>query len=38
MGQAGEARPLVLVRGLEFPSEPAAAQYLLRPAGEDLFL
>lgn len=38
MGQANEARPLVLVRGLEFPREPAAAHYLLRPAGEDLFL
>lgn len=38
MGQAGEARPLVLVRGLGFPREPASAQHLLRPAGEDLFL
>jgi len=38
MGQAGEARPLVLVRGLEFPREPAAAHHLLRPAAEDLFL
>ena len=38
MGQANEARPLVLVRGLEFPREPAAAHHLLRPAGEDLFL
>ncbi len=38
MGQAGEARPLVLVRGLEFPREPAPAHHLLRPAAEDLFL
>ena len=38
MGQAGESRPLVLVRGLEFPREPAAAHHLLRPAAEDLFL
>jgi len=38
MGQAGEARPLVLVRGLDFPREPAAARHLLRPAAEDLFL
>jgi len=38
MGQANESRPLVLVRGLEFPREPAAAHHLLRPAGEDLFL
>jgi len=38
MGQANEARPLVLIRGLEFPREPAAAHHLLRPAGEDLFL
>lgn len=38
MGQAREARPLVLVRGLDFPREPAAAHHLLRPAAEDLFL
>jgi coenzyme F420-0:L-glutamate ligase/coenzyme F420-1:gamma-L-glutamate ligase len=38
MGQASESRPLVLVRGLEFPSGPAAANHLLRPADEDLFL
>jgi len=38
MGQAGEARPLVLVRGLEFPRERASARHLLRPAAEDLFL
>ena len=38
MGQAGEARPLVIIRGLEFPREPAPARHLLRPAGEDLFL
>jgi coenzyme F420-0:L-glutamate ligase/coenzyme F420-1:gamma-L-glutamate ligase len=38
MGQAGEARPLVVIRGTEFPREPAPAHHLLRPAGEDLFL
>lgn len=37
MGQAGEARPLVLIRGAGFPREPAAASHLLRPVGEDLF-
>lgn len=38
MGQTDEARPLAVIRGLEFPVEPAAARHLLRPAGEDLFL
>ena len=38
MGQTDEARPLVIIRGLDFPAEPASAQHLLRPAGEDLFL
>jgi coenzyme F420-0:L-glutamate ligase / coenzyme F420-1:gamma-L-glutamate ligase len=37
MGQAGEARPVVLVRGLESraPTQPAAA--LIRPQQQDLF-
>jgi len=37
MGQASEARPVILVRGLpaRAPHRPAAA--LLRPSGEDLF-
>jgi coenzyme F420-0:L-glutamate ligase/coenzyme F420-1:gamma-L-glutamate ligase len=37
MGQAAEARPVILVRGLTTHAghQPAAA--LLRPAGEDLF-
>jgi coenzyme F420-0:L-glutamate ligase / coenzyme F420-1:gamma-L-glutamate ligase len=37
MGQAGEARPVVLVRGLESqaPAQPAAA--LIRPQQQDLF-
>jgi coenzyme F420-0:L-glutamate ligase/coenzyme F420-1:gamma-L-glutamate ligase len=37
MGQAGEARPVVLVRGLapRFPHQPATA--LLRPPEQDLF-
>lgn len=37
MGQAGEARPVVLIRGplAEAPHQPAAA--LLRPAEQDLF-
>ena len=38
MGQADEARPLVVLRGLEFPREPASADHLLRPPDEDLFL
>ena len=38
MGQAGEGRPLVVIRGAEFPRGPAPAQHLLRPGGEDLFL
>ncbi len=38
MGQADEARPLVVVRGLEFPHKPASARYLQRPPDEDLFL
>ena len=37
MGQADESRPLVILRGLEFPSEPASARHLLRPPEEDLF-
>jgi coenzyme F420-0:L-glutamate ligase / coenzyme F420-1:gamma-L-glutamate ligase len=37
MGQADEARPLVLLRGLEFPLEPASAKHLLRPRDADLF-
>ena len=37
MGQAGEARPVVLVRGLQSqaPAQPAAA--LIRPQQQDLF-
>ena len=38
MGQADEARPLVVVRGMDFPQEPSSARHLLRPADEDLFL
>ncbi len=37
MGEADEARPVVLVRGLIFPREPASASQLLRPQDEDLF-
>ncbi len=37
MGQTDEARPLVIVRGLEFPREPSSACHLLRPPEEDLF-
>jgi coenzyme F420-0:L-glutamate ligase/coenzyme F420-1:gamma-L-glutamate ligase len=37
MGQADEARPLVILRGLEFPRDPASARHLLRPPEEDLF-
>jgi len=38
MGQTDEARPLVVLRGLDFPREPASATHLLRPADEDLFI
>jgi coenzyme F420-0:L-glutamate ligase/coenzyme F420-1:gamma-L-glutamate ligase len=38
MGQSDQARPLVVLRGLDFPAEPASASHLLRPPGEDLFL
>jgi coenzyme F420-0:L-glutamate ligase/coenzyme F420-1:gamma-L-glutamate ligase len=37
MGQSDEARPLVVVRGLEFEPESRPARELLRPANEDLF-
>jgi coenzyme F420-0:L-glutamate ligase/coenzyme F420-1:gamma-L-glutamate ligase len=37
MGQADEARPVVIVRGLEFQRESASAGHLLRPRAEDLF-
>jgi len=37
MGQADEGRPLVIIRGLELPREPASARHLLRARDEDLF-
>jgi len=37
MGQADEARPVVLVRGLDWTAPATAARELLRPAAEDLF-
>ena len=37
MGQAEEAQPIVLVRGLMWRASPRSAQALLRPAAEDLF-
>jgi coenzyme F420-0:L-glutamate ligase / coenzyme F420-1:gamma-L-glutamate ligase len=37
MGQAREAQPLVLVRGLPVARAPQPASALLRPSGEDLF-
>jgi len=37
MGQAAEGRPLVLIRGAEFPDQPEAARHLVRPSREDLF-
>ncbi len=36
-GQAGEGRPVVLVRGLEWSAPDAPAAALIRPAAEDLF-
>jgi coenzyme F420-0:L-glutamate ligase/coenzyme F420-1:gamma-L-glutamate ligase len=37
MGQANEATPAVLVRGLSWSGEPAPAHALIRPPEEDLF-
>ncbi len=37
MGQAGEGRPVVLVRGLAPSGPPGAATDLIRPEAEDLF-
>jgi coenzyme F420-0:L-glutamate ligase/coenzyme F420-1:gamma-L-glutamate ligase len=37
MGQANEAQPVVLVRGLDWTAPATAAQELLRPSAEDLF-
>jgi coenzyme F420-0:L-glutamate ligase/coenzyme F420-1:gamma-L-glutamate ligase len=37
MGQADEARPAVLVRGLAWSGPPAPAAALIRAAEEDLF-
>ncbi len=37
MGQADEARPVVVVRGLEFPRKPESATHLQRPVEQDLF-
>jgi coenzyme F420-0:L-glutamate ligase / coenzyme F420-1:gamma-L-glutamate ligase len=36
-GQADEARPVVLVRGLSWDAPPGTARDLVRPAAEDLF-
>jgi len=37
MGQADEARPVVLVRGLDWTLPPTNAHELVRPEAEDLF-
>jgi coenzyme F420-0:L-glutamate ligase/coenzyme F420-1:gamma-L-glutamate ligase len=37
MGQADEARPVVLVRGLDWTGPATAGREMLRPAAEDLF-
>ena len=37
MGQADEARPVVLMRGLDWTAPATGAWELLRPAAEDLF-
>lgn len=37
MGQAGEGRPVVIVRGLTPPEREAPATTLIRPKAEDLF-
>ncbi len=36
-GQAAEAQPVVLVRGLDWTAPPAPAAELVRPSAEDLF-
>jgi coenzyme F420-0:L-glutamate ligase/coenzyme F420-1:gamma-L-glutamate ligase len=36
-GQADEARPVILVRGLSFQSGPSSARDLLRPPAQDLY-
>jgi coenzyme F420-0:L-glutamate ligase/coenzyme F420-1:gamma-L-glutamate ligase len=37
MGQAGEGRPVVVVRGLNLPNESHSAKDLIRPEQDDLF-
>jgi coenzyme F420-0:L-glutamate ligase/coenzyme F420-1:gamma-L-glutamate ligase len=37
MGQASEGRPVVIVRGLDFPREDRPARSLIRAEAEDLF-
>jgi coenzyme F420-0:L-glutamate ligase / coenzyme F420-1:gamma-L-glutamate ligase len=37
MGEAAEARPAALVRGLTWTAEPSPASALLRPKAQDLF-
>ena len=37
MGQAGEGRPAVLIRGVEFEKSDAGARALFRPKDEDFF-
>jgi coenzyme F420-0:L-glutamate ligase/coenzyme F420-1:gamma-L-glutamate ligase len=37
MGQAAEAQPVVVVRGLSFADSDMAAAQLVRPPAEDLF-
>jgi coenzyme F420-0:L-glutamate ligase/coenzyme F420-1:gamma-L-glutamate ligase len=37
MGEAAEARPAALVRGLQWTAEPRPASALLRPKAQDLF-
>jgi coenzyme F420-0:L-glutamate ligase / coenzyme F420-1:gamma-L-glutamate ligase len=37
MGQAGEARPVVLARGLDWSAPASPATSIVRPAHEDLF-
>lgn len=37
MGQAAEARPVILVRGLTWDDQPSSAQALVRAPSEDLF-
>ena len=37
MGQAGERRPVIIIRGYEYDEGPENCSDIIRPADEDLF-